>query len=70
MLKYIDKILLRLIAWLYRKHTIIYLKIQVNELKNAPPYGPPDLAHVELALKEFNLSLEEVQKTHMMSRVI
>ena len=70
MLKFIDKILLRLIAWLYRKHTIIYLKIQVKELKNAPPYGPPDLAHVEHALKEFGQSLEQMQKTHSVSRVI
>jgi hypothetical protein len=70
MLKFIDNILLKIIAWLYLKHTIISLKIQVNQLKNARPYPAPDLSHVESSLKEFGVSYEEMKKTHSLSRVI
>ena len=63
MLKILDKILLSLIAWLYLKHTRIYLHLLTQEARSLPPYEPPIPEQVAYALKQFNTSVEELSST-------
>ena len=60
MLKFIDKILLALIGWLYLKHTAIYLKLQARDLEDAPPYNYPEPEVVDQALAQFGMTREEL----------
>lgn len=64
MLKFIDKVLTRMIDWLYLKRTILRLKIQAKGMVGAPQYDyPVRQESIDKCLGEYGLSVEQLSKT-------
>ena len=60
MLKLLDRVLLTVISWLYAKHTRIHLHLLAKESSIAPKYDPPIPEQIAFALKQFDLSVQEL----------
>lgn len=69
MLKFLDKVILKLIAWLYLKHTVIFLKLEARRIKKGGlDTSPPTHKEIEAALAEFGLSVEQLGSTSGLHR--
>lgn len=64
MLKFVDKLILSLISWLYRKHTVIFLKLEAQRSAECGMYTPPVVVEqVEYVLAEFGITVEQLGST-------
>ena len=60
MLLFVDKVLLWCIAWLYVKHTRIYLHLEAKKSAVAAPYPPPEPEVVDHALARFGFKRDDL----------
>ena len=66
MLKFIDKVLTRMIDWLYLKRTVLRLKMQVQGMEGdgISKYDyPVKQESIDKCLGEYGLSVEQLSKT-------
>lgn len=66
MLKTLDKILTKLIDWLYLKRTVLRLKMQAKGIEAEGTYKyhyPTRMESIDKCLGEYGLSITELSKT-------
>jgi len=71
MLRHLDKILTKLIDWLYLKRTVLRLKMQAQGMEGdgiSKYHYPVNPELIDKHLKEWGLSVAELSKTSAMHR--
>ena len=64
MLKVIDKVLTRVIDWLYLKRTTVRLKMLAKESASADVYPAPQPETVDYTLNQYGLTRDELAVTN------